>query len=50
VWTNAEGDLQSKWNAEPTNVDDVYVLTWNVGNIVKDSAVPVVLKNLAPST
>ncbi|KXT07208.1 hypothetical protein AC578_2454 [Pseudocercospora eumusae] len=49
VWVSDSGDIITKWYAEP--VDDqkrTWALKWNTDNSLSNSAVPVVLKNLAP--
>lgn len=50
-WISDSGDITTKWYADP--VDDknqTWTLKWNTDNTLSDSAVPVVLKNLAPPT
>ncbi|EME85940.1 uncharacterized protein MYCFIDRAFT_39676, partial [Pseudocercospora fijiensis CIRAD86] len=49
VWVSDSGEITAKWYADP--VDDqnsTWALKWNTDNSLSDSAVPVVLKSLAP--
>ncbi|KXT17462.1 hypothetical protein AC579_5710 [Pseudocercospora musae] len=51
VWVSDSREITTKWYAEP--VDDrnkTWALKWNTDNSLSSTAVPVVLKNLPPST
>ncbi|KAK4546389.1 hypothetical protein LTR36_002066 [Oleoguttula mirabilis] len=49
VWESTAGLLESKWYATPTDQEGLWYLKWNVDNVLAMSAVPLVLKNLAPT-
>lgn len=48
VWITESGELEQLWWAEPTDVDGLWLLKWNVDTVTDTNAIPVNVKNVAP--
>lgn len=49
MWLNST-IYESKFWAESTDTDGLYMLTWNVNNANMENRVPVTLKTIAPAS
>ncbi|KXT03249.1 hypothetical protein AC578_4789 [Pseudocercospora eumusae] len=48
VWITESGELEQLWWAEPTDVEGLWLLKWNVDAVTDTNAIPVNVKNVAP--
>lgn len=49
MWLSGNS-YQSKFWAESTDTEGLYLLTWNVNNANMEERVPVTIKTIAPAT